>query len=207
MLPEKVSRGIVQNAIAINYDCKTMIQAEKTATLVERAVNAGWMSKNNGNFHPEQVVTRTELAKTLVKAFNLDKRTTAEQSDIPVKDLSSDRPDCAAIQLALKTGTLTADSEGRVFPDREVTRAEGFAIFAQAYGVFQLSNDAVNEIFFPYPDADEIPDWAKKAMATALQEGFVNTDANYNIHPSNPMTRSDLAFALNKYLEKQQKPA
>ncbi len=51
------------------------------------------------------------------------------------------------------------------------------------------------------------PDWAQQAMATALQEGFVNSDRNQAIRPLEPMTRNDLAYALIQYLEKQQNPA
>ncbi|MCT7973742.1 S-layer homology domain-containing protein [Laspinema olomoucense] len=186
-----------------------MPQTHSNQTPIERVLSMGWMSNPAGDktFDFTASVTRSELAQVLGKAFKLDQRSTAQNSAVSVQDLTGDRPDYAAIQIALKTGTMTVDSQGRFFPDRPVNRAEGLAIFAQAYGVFQLSEDAVTELLKAHPDALDIPDWAKQAMATALQEGFVNTDTNQAIRPLEPMTRADLAYALIQYLEKQQNPA
>ncbi|MGL5194481.1 MAG: S-layer homology domain-containing protein [Chroococcales cyanobacterium] len=186
-----------------------MPQTQSNQTSIERVFSMGWMSHpdKDETFDATASVTRSELAQVLGKAFKLDQRSTAENPTISVQDMTGDRPDYAAIQMALKTGIMTVDSQGRFFPDRPVTRAEGLAIFAQAYGVFQLSEDAVTELLNEYPDALDIPDWAKQAMATALQEGFVNTDRNQGIRPLDPMTRNDLAYALIQYLEKQQNPA
>ncbi|MCT7959555.1 S-layer homology domain-containing protein [Laspinema sp. D1] len=186
-----------------------MPQTQSNQTPIERVLSMGWISNpaESATFDSTPSVTRSELAQVLGKAFKLDQRSTAENPTISVQDMTGDRPDYAAIQIALKTGTMTVDSQGRFFPDRPVTRAEGLAIFAQAYGVFQLSEDAVTELLNEYPDAVDIPDWAKQAMATALQEGFVNSDRNQAIRPLEPMTRADLAHALIQYLEKQQNPA
>lgn len=186
-----------------------MPQTQSNQTPIERVLSMGWMSNpaEDELLDATASVTRSELAQVLGKAFKLDQRITAENPDISVQDMTGDRPDYAAIQIALKTGTMTVDSQGRFFPDRPVTRAEGLAIFAQAYGVFQLSEDTVTELLNDYPDAVDIPDWAKQAMATALQEGFVNTHTNQAIRPLEPMTRADLAYALIQYLDKQQNPA
>ena len=98
--------------------------------------------------------------------------------------------------------------DGMFFPNQRVSRAEAFAIFAQAHGVFQFSDENIAAIMGKYPDSVTIPAWAKKSMATALYEGFVNTDAATNsINPLNPMTRADMAYALSQYLERQQRPA
>jgi hypothetical protein len=98
--------------------------------------------------------------------------------------------------------------DGLFFPDRKITRAEAFAIFAQAYGVFQLPEETIASILRKYRDSAEIPDWAQKPMATALSEGFVNVETNKNlINPLEPMTREDMVYTLSKYLERQQRPA
>jgi hypothetical protein len=90
------------------------------------------------------------------------------------------------------------------FPNQRLTRAESLAIFAQVYGVFQFSNDTVKDIPNSYPDAGLIPDWARKAIARVVAEGFINTDAQKNISPLQPMTRGDIAYVLSQYLQRQQ---
>jgi hypothetical protein len=103
---------------------------------------------------------------------------------------------------------MTGYREGRFFPNQRVTRAEAFSILAQAYGVFQFPEDSVAELLSRYPDSDKIPAWARKSVATALYEGFVNVNQTTNqINPLEPMTRGDMAYALNKYLERQETTA
>jgi hypothetical protein len=91
------------------------------------------------------------------------------------------------------------------FPNQRVTRGEGLAIFAQAYGVFQFPDQSVDKILSSHPDAINIPDWSRKAIATVIAEEFVNMDTQGNIYPLSPMTRGDLAYVLSKYLQRQQK--
>ena len=173
---------------------------------IEQVVTAGLMSNlPDGQFHPAQFISRAELASILVKAFGLDKRAAATQENlIEVKDVPNTNPAFNDIQTVLKTGIMKGYRDNMFFPNQKVTRAEAFAIFAQAYGVFQFPDNTVEAILANYPDVAAIPAWARKSLATALNEGFVNTDGQNNINPSKPMTRGDMAYALSKYLERQQ---
>lgn len=173
---------------------------------IEQVVTTGLMSNlPDGQFHPESFINRAELASILVKAFGLDKRAAAnEEKLIEVKDVTNNNPAFNDIQTVLKTGIMRGYRDNMFFPNQKVTRAEAFAIFAQAYGVFQFPDNTVETILAKYPDVASIPSWARKSLATALNEGFVNTDKQNNINPLQPMTRGDIAYALGKYLERQQ---
>ena len=104
----------------------------------------------------------------------------------------------------LKTDIMKGYRGNLFFPNQRVTRAEALAIFAQAYGVFQFGDDIVNEILDQHPDAESIPVWARKAIATVVTEGLINTDDQNNILPLRPMTRGDMAYVLSQYLQRQQ---
>ena len=79
---------------------------------------------------------------------------------------------------------------------------------AQAYGVFQFPDDTVAQLLSKYPDSDQVPSWARKSIATALYEGFINVDSTTNlINPLELMTRGDMVYALSKYLERQEDTA
>ena len=173
---------------------------------IEQVVTAGLMSNlPDGQFHPESFINRAELASILVKAFGLDKRAAANQENlIEIKDVPNNNPAFNDIQTVLKTGIMKGYRDNMFFPNQKVTRAEAFAIFAQAYGVFQFPDNTIEAILANYPDVASIPSWARKSLATALNEGFVNTDAQNNINPLQPMTRGDMAYALSRYLERQQ---
>ena len=182
----------------------TFVKAQEFSP-VDQVVSAGLMSKDpTGNFNPDRILSRAELASLLVKTFDLDRRQASLQGqDFALQDVPSSHWASENIQIVLKTGVMNGYRDGMFFPNQRVSRAEALAILAQAYGVFQFPQSSINELLANYPDAGEIPEWAKKSIATALYEGFVNTDANNNIKPLDPMTRGDMAYALSQYLERQ----
>jgi hypothetical protein len=158
----------------------------------------------DGQFYAERLINRAELASVLVKAFDLDKRLiNQQQQSIFIPDVPISHPAYQDIQIVLKTDIMKGYRGNMFFPNQRVTRAEGLAIFAQAYGVFQFPDDTVNEILSSHPDAKSIPDWAKKAIATVVAEEFINMDTQGNIYPLRPMTRGDLAYVLSKYLQRK----
>ncbi|MCC3404347.1 MAG: S-layer homology domain-containing protein [Microcoleus sp. PH2017_10_PVI_O_A] len=195
-------------AIALAQGVPTVVQAQQTIDPIDRVVNAGLMNKDaSGNFNAEGIISRADLAVILVKTFGLERRKTAQKPDMELPDVPKSYWAYSAIQTALKTGTMSGYRDGMFFPNQRVTRAEALAIFAQAYGVFQFPEATVAEILAKYPDAGEIPSWARKSMATALYEGFVNLEVGTNaINPLKPMTRGNIAYALSKYLERQVRP-
>ncbi|MBW4633391.1 MAG: S-layer homology domain-containing protein [Iphinoe sp. HA4291-MV1] len=178
---------------------------EKTSNPITRVVAAKVMSNYpDGQFYPERLLSRAELASIMVKAFQLDKRQAVTKENIKVPDVSPSNPAFNDIQIVLKTEIMKGYRGNLFFPNQRVTRAEALAIFAQAYGVFQFPDETVNNILSQYPDAASIPAWAKKAIATAATEEFINTDAQGNLSPSQPITRGDMAYVLSKYLQRQQ---
>jgi S-layer homology domain len=195
-------------AIAIMQGVPIVVKAQQIIDPIDRVVNAGLMNKDaSGNFNAEGIVNRADLAVILVKTFGLERRKTAQKPDMELPDVPKSYWAYSAIQTALKTGTMRGYRDGMFFPNQRVTRAEALAIFAQAYGVFQFPEATIAEILARYPDAGEIPSWARKSMATALYEGFVNIElATNEINPLKPMTRGDIAYALSKYLERQVRP-
>ncbi len=187
---------------------------ENEATLqggnpIQRVMAAGLMSGYpDGKFHAEGKVTRAELAHILVKTFGIDNRHPENVKPESVTDVPEAFWAAQDIQTVLRTGVMSGYRPGLFYPHQEVSRAEAYAIFAQAYGVYSLDDKDVAEILERYPDSKQLPDWTRKAMATALEARFVNTEERANhIAPTRAMTRGDLAFALNRYLAVKNKQA
>ena len=154
----------------------------------------------DGQFHQEKSLTRAELATILVKAFKLNSRKTPNPQPVTLTDIPANFWAANDINTVVRQGVMTGYRENRFYPDHSVSRAEAYAIFAQAYGVQQLDDATVNLVLAQYPDASQIPAWARKAMATALKNGFVDTPPQGKLRPNDPMTRGDMALALNQYL-------
>ncbi len=200
-----MKRLLTMLSLAVILQVPTLVKAEDFS-YVEKVVSAGLMTKDSsGNFNPDRILSRAELASLLVNTFELDKRQAVRTTDdFALKDVPSSHWGYRNIQIVLKTGVMNGYRDGMFFPNQRVSRAEGLAILAQAYGVFQFPQNSINEILAKHPDAGQIPEWARKSLATALHEGFVNLHANNQIKPLDPMTRGDMAYALSRYLERQQ---
>jgi S-layer homology domain len=196
--------ALLQTA-SISVFAQTPIAAQPNTEAISQVVAANWMSNfSDGKFYPERTISRAELAAIMVKAFKLDKRQISAKENIVVADVPASYWAYKDIQTVLKTDIMRGYRGNLFFPNQRVTKAEAIAIFAQAYGVFQFPPETVNEILAPYPDNASIPEWAKKAIATVISEGFINTDAQGNLLPLQPMTRGDMAYLLSQYLQRQQ---
>jgi ribosomal protein L27 len=204
--------SIVFSLVALLQNWPAIVQAQmpepaagNSSGSIQQVVTAKWMTNfSDGQFYPERLLSRAELASIMVKVFRLDKRQAASKENLVIPDVSSTNWAFNDIQTVLKTDIMKGYRGNAFFPNQKVTRAEALAIFAQAYGVFQFSDDAVNEILVSHPDEKYIPTWARKAIATVVTEGFINTDTQGNISPLRPMTRGDMAYVLSKYLQRQQ---
>ncbi|MEH1768884.1 S-layer homology domain-containing protein [Nostoc sp.] len=173
---------------------------------IQQVTAAKWMTNfPDGKFYPERLLSRAELAAIMVKTFRLDKRQGVNKENLVIPDVPRSYWAFNDIQTVLKTDIMKGYRGNEFFPNQKVTRAEALAIFAQAYGVFQFPDEAVNEILASHPDEKSIPVWARKAIATVATEGFLSTDAQGNISPLKPVTRGDMAYVLSKYLQRQQR--
>ncbi|WAL59803.1 S-layer homology domain-containing protein [Thermocoleostomius sinensis] len=182
----------------------TIAQVQSPPEAANRAVEVGLTTDFDGKVRHEETISRAELAHILVKTFELHERSPQPQPIATIHDVPPSHWAYDDIQLVLRHGIMTGYREGQFYPEQRVTRAEAFAIFAQAHGVFQFSDQAIDRVLAPYPDAKKIPYWARKPMATAVHEGFVNLKTYNRLDPLSPMTREDLAYAITLYLARQQ---
>ncbi len=197
--------ALLQNLPAIAQVLVLETSSAIPSDSIQKVITAKWMTNfPDGKFYPERLLTRAELASIMVKAFQLDKRQAVGKENLVIPDVNPSNWAFNDIQIVLKTDIMKGYRGNIFFPNQRVTRAEAFAIFAQAYGVFQFGDDTVNETLSSSPDQASIPAWARKAIATVVTEGFINTDAQGNIAPLRPMTRGDMAYLLSKYLQRQQ---
>lgn len=175
---------------------------------VQQVVDAGLMSaSDDGNFRAEATLSRAELATILVKTFKLNARSQGSSELVVVADVPPTHWAYHDIQTVVRTGLMTTFPGDRFLPDQPVTRAEGFAAIAQSSDPGHQSRPFMSDSLTPYPDAEEIPPWAKASVAIALSKGLVNLSPDNHINPQDLMTRGDTARALSVYLSQTQKPA
>ncbi|AFZ00450.1 S-layer homology domain-containing protein [Calothrix sp. PCC 6303] len=193
-------------SLSIPVTAKTPEKLTSTTGAIASVIAANLMRNfPDGGFYPERFVSRGELATIMVKAFQLNKREASKRENVTIGDVPATYPAHNDIQTVLKNGIMEGYRNNLFFPNQQVSRAEAIAIFSQAYGVFQFPDTTVSEILSIYPDQNSIPTWARKAIATATSEGFIEGDTQGNLQPQKPMTRGAMATLLNNYLQRQQK--
>lgn len=181
-------------------------------------------AKKSRSIAKEVVLSRATLANILVHKFQLKQKFQQDSQRQPIlkqvspqsvtsqnvtlknvtlKDVTQTHWAYADIQTVLRLGIMSVHRQGQFLPNQRVTRAEAFSSIAQATGRVQFSDRMVEQVLDRYPDAATIPAWARRSMAAALHEGFVNLRQGDRIDPLGAMTTVDLAHALTVYHQQQ----
>ncbi len=205
--PENVSMPLEEQEAQQLRDQRVASPQGGLTDAIDKVRQQGLMTVyRDGQFHPERSLTRAELATLLVKTFRLNTREVTNPLSVLLNDVPPTHWAASDIETVVHQGIMSGYRPHLFYPNQAVTRAEAYAIFAQAYGVQQLENTAVNLTLSQYLDADQVPVWSKKAIATALKNGFVETLPPAKLHPLQPMTRGSMAIALNQYLIRLNQP-
>ncbi|MDF2820322.1 MAG: hypothetical protein K0R15_763 [Clostridiales bacterium] len=150
---------------------------------IEHAIENGLLSGDNGKIMPKENLTRAQLASVLVRAFGATKKgSLSAYVDVSNTDWYYDAM-ATAVQMELFEG-----SDGRLYPNRNITREEAFAVLSRAFKLTGGSIHGLNK----FTDKDSISPWAVDGVASLISEGYISgTDGKIN--PKNFITRAEFA--------------
>lgn len=141
----------------------------------------------NGNINPDADITRAEFVKTVNRAFQL-----TEKAADNFADVSAEAWYYEEFLIAKQAGYLSGDSQGNADPDRNITRAEACVILNRVYTLPQ------KEAALSFTDAEQIPDWAEKAVSLLDGNGIVKGYTDGSFLPSNPIARAESFHILRQ---------
>lgn len=159
--------------------------------LVDAGVVSGY---GNGNFGPDDTVTREQAAKILVNAFAADQLdpdyvhgfTDATSIDPNLEDY---------VNTAAKLGIMEGDPSGTSRPKDQVTRYEWATLAVRAMGAELVSeSEADAGLAAEFGDYSSMPGWAKVYVATAWQNSVLNGYENGKFGGADPATRGQAAL-------------
>lgn len=90
------------------------------------------------------------------------------------------------------------DNSNSIRPDDKITRAELAKLLVDS-GVVNAEN--VNDNYKKYKDADEIPAYAKEAVSAIYETGIIETFADSEFKPNNPISRDEFFKIVAKASE------
>ena len=137
----------------------------------------------NNSFNPEKNVSRAELVKMLVCAFNV-KGSTCDFADVNSGDWFY-----GYVAAAFTKGLINGDGSN-FRPNEDITRQDAAVIifrFAENSGKKYTGGDLTFE------DADSISDYAKNAVAALSSDGTINGIDGKRFAPQERLTRAQCA--------------
>ena len=150
-------------------------------------------------FRPDSVVSRADLANTIVRAGSVPQYMAASPMFTDVRD-DTTRGSVESIQ-SNPSGKLFFDAStgSRFYPNNTATKLVAAFALVRAAGLDSKASNAV--LPATVADAGAIPSALRGYVAVALQNGFISLDGNY-FNPSRGLTRLELAKGMNMVVNK-----
>lgn len=156
----------------------------------------------NGQFTPDQAITRAEFAAIVVRGLGLELDQAATSfSDVKPTDWYN-----SAINTAFAYQLINGFEDGMFRPDDHITREQAMLIIAKAMKITalnaKLSNQSAEGFLTPYTDAGKASDWALSAINDCLQTGVIMGRSSNVLAPKDDMTRAEVAAIVKRLLQK-----
>jgi hypothetical protein len=154
-----------------------------------------------GKFDPTKEITRGEYAKMLDRAF-ADKPLTATTANF--KDIPSDYPRKEAVDKSVQLGFMTGYSPTKFAPNQVIPRYQ--LQISLAKGLNLPISGSSDTVLSKFPDAQQMPKYAREKMASAVDAGLTIKDKSENLlKPAQNATRADAAALIYEVLVKEGK--
>ncbi|WP_213619995.1 invasin domain 3-containing protein [Paenibacillus sp. J22TS3] len=153
-------------------------------------------------FAPEAAITRAELATLLSRALGLPEGG-GESSQF--RDVSPSSWYSGAVAAVHAHHIMDGMSDGAFAPNQKVSRQEAIVTIIRALqftGAAPSGSSAGEGVnLSAYSDGGEVSEWAKAAIATAIQQGLVKGYGK-ELRPQKLLTRAETSVLLYRMLEK-----
>lgn len=156
--------------------------------LVDRGVVYGY---KDGTFRPGVTVTRGQFATMLARALNLPK------ADSNFKDLPKTKELYDGVSRAAKAGIIKGYTNGYVYPDKPVSRADIAVMIDRAMQLKGKYNETVN---LSFKDANSIPAYAIESVKRMTKYGIIQGKSNNTFAPGEFADRATSSVFIYRML-------
>lgn len=163
--------------------------SEFASELSKRGIMTGYP---NGTFGAEGLITRAELAKTLVVATDIALGTASNYTDVDISAWHS-----PYVAGAAKAGVITGFEDGSFGPDMSVTRQDAALMLYRALGTKVTL--PVGYTFFK--DDFDISDYASDAIRCLGELQIIQGGPDGKFNPLAPITRGEIAALICRALD------
>ncbi len=162
----------------------------------------GWEKAGAWIFAPEQSITRQEFAKVLVAANDVS--LTADASSLSSFADRSEVSEWAVpyMRQAVQEGWILGSKKSDAMylnPRQAITRAEAAVMLTRMMGD---SSAATDEPLAAFKDAQDVPVWARSAIAMLVSEGILSGYPDGTIRPMDTIKREEAAVMLLRFMDR-----
>lgn len=163
--------------------------------LVDKGIING---KGNGTFDPTGKIYRQDFAIILAKALSLDVTSAPPSptfSDIPATHYSY-----KFVEAAVKAGLIKGQGNGEFGLGENLSRQDMAVLFIRALGV-DASGKAAELGKLNFSDAASISNYAKDAVAAAVELKLLNGQTDGSFNPAGSADRQSVALVASRFLK------
>lgn len=169
-------------AAAVTFDDIAGHWAEET---IEEWSSSGIVVGYDGKFRPDDNITRGEMAVILDRLMKYKVSVSN-----PFTDLASGKFYTDAVLKANAAGVMLGYN-GKVNPTASITREDAFLMIARALKIGEVPGYTIKA-----PDAGNISDYAKKAIAAMESYGMIKGRPDGKMYPKDAITRAEVLQVL-----------
>lgn len=167
---------------------------ESIAALTEKGVLGGM---GDGQFLPDETVTREQLAKMLSVAFAI-----TESGEVPFNDVQQSAWYAPYVEKVYAGGFVKGISGTEFGVGRPVNRQDFIVIL---YRILQNKNVVMKSAEPAFQDASEIADYAKDAVGAMAAIGAVKGTNEGNMEPKRTASRAEAAKLIYEAMQLAEK--
>ncbi|MFB5678395.1 cadherin-like beta sandwich domain-containing protein [Paenibacillus terreus] len=154
----------------------------------------------DGQYAPDQDITRAEFAAILVRGLGLKQ----ESDGNSFSDVKASAWYSAAIETAAAHDLISGYADGSFHPLDNITREQAMVMLDRAMTLTGLAVPlkSAETPLASFTDAGKVSDWAYNSMANGIQAGIVSGRTAAELAPQAFMTRAEVAVIVQRLLEK-----
>lgn len=155
---------------------------------IERLSNYELISGYNGQFRPDDNITRGEMAVIVDRIMGYNSESKTKFTDLDNQFYRQ------PILRANEAGVISGDGN-TVRPKDPITRQEAVVMLCRAFHMEERSLSPSK-----FKDYNKISEWAKKSIGALAEKGFVSGDTNGNFNPTANITRAEVTAILDRMM-------
>ncbi len=162
---------------------------ESIEYLAKKGVISG---KGDGKYYPNDLVTREELVKIIVEAFDV-----MADGNVDFSDVAKDSWSYSYIAKAYNAGIINGVGENAFSPKSNITRQDMAVIIYRVAKERGITGATISG----FDDNADIADYAKDAVGVLYNAGIINGTGNNKYSPLDPVTRAQAAKVVYELLK------